>query len=378
MGPLFRRLLKTQPEASAWIAVEVGARVELLWLRLDERRAELIDSQFVGPTRTYDTISRRWNDWQAMIMTIPNNSSANRITVQIPTASGDAIEAWVYLPEGSGPHPAVVMAHGIGGIKAGGLAPFAERFREEGFAAIAFDYRNFGGSGGQPREVLSVPRQRADYSTVIGWAVEQPYIDPHQIIAWGTSFAGMHVLELGVSDNRLTAAVAQAPLTDGLAATMMAPLKNGIRLLGLALLDRLGSLFGRQPIYIPGHGRPGDLSMGSTPDGPFGEKLMTPKDGTRWHDRVAARSLLSFSWRRPLRRAASVRVPFLLVVPEADAIAPVPAALEVARRAPGAELFRSVGGHYDVYEGGAGFADVLRTEVDFLHRHAKTATQKVS
>jgi fermentation-respiration switch protein FrsA (DUF1100 family) len=51
----------------------------------------------------------------------------SRTTVQIPTASGDAIEAWVYLPEGSGSHPAVVMAHGIGGIKAGGLSPFAER-----------------------------------------------------------------------------------------------------------------------------------------------------------------------------------------------------------------------------------------------------------
>ena len=110
-----------------------------------------------------------------MTMMISNNSSAKHITVQIPTSSGDAIEAWVYLPGGSGPHPAVVMAHGIGGIKAGGLAPFAERFREEGFVAIAFDYRNFGGSGGRPREVLSVPRQRADYSTVIGWAVEQPY-----------------------------------------------------------------------------------------------------------------------------------------------------------------------------------------------------------
>jgi len=214
-----------------------------------------------------------------MTMTIPNNSSAKRITVQIPTSSGDAVEAWVYLPEGSGPHPAVVMAHGIGGIKAGGLAPFAERFREEGFAAIAFDYRNFGGSGGQPREVLSVPRQRADYSTVIGWAVEQPYIDPRQIIAWGTSFAGMHVLELAVSDNRLAAAVAQAPLTDGLAAAMMSKPKNGTRLFGLALLDRVGSLFGRQPIYIPGHGRPGDLSIGATPDGPFGEKLMTPRTG---------------------------------------------------------------------------------------------------
>jgi pimeloyl-ACP methyl ester carboxylesterase len=239
----------------------------------------------------------------------------------------------------------------VGAIKAGGLAPFAERFRDEGFAAIAFDYRNFGGSGGQPREVLSVPRQRADYSTVIGWASEQPYVD-----------------------TRLVAAVAQAPLTDGLAAAMMAPLKKGGRLFALALLDRVGSLFGRQPIYLPGHGRPGDLSIGATPDGPFGEKLMTPKDGTRWHDRVAARSLLSFSWRRPVRRAASVRVPFLLVVPEADAIAPVPAALEVAHRAPGAELFRSGGGHYDVYEGGASLADVLRTEIDFLHRHAKVAT----
>ena len=157
---------------------------------------------------------------------------------------------------------------------------------------------------------------------------------------------------------------------------MMSEPKNGTLLFGLALLDRVGSLFGRQPIYIPGHGRPGDLSIGATPDGPFGEKLMTPKDGTPWHDRVAARSLLSFSRRRPVRRAASVRVPFLLVVPEADSIAPVPAALEVARKAPGAELFRSAGGHYDVYEGGASFADVLRTEVDFLHPSSRQAANQ--
>ena len=112
---------------------------------------------------------------------------------------------WAGWPDGveCAPHPAVVMAHGIGAIKAGGLAPFAERFSEEGFVAIAFDYRNFGGSGGQPREVLSVPRQLADYSSVIGWAVEQAYIDPRQVIVWGTSFAGMHVLELAVSDTRL-------------------------------------------------------------------------------------------------------------------------------------------------------------------------------
>src|SRR6266498_4488896 len=92
-----------------------------------------------------------------------NAAAPSRTTVRIPTASGDELEARLYLPEGDGPHPAVVMAHGIGAIKAGGLAPFAERFCREGYVAIAFDYRNFGGSGGQPRELLSVPRQRADY-----------------------------------------------------------------------------------------------------------------------------------------------------------------------------------------------------------------------
>jgi dipeptidyl aminopeptidase/acylaminoacyl peptidase len=35
---------------------------------------------------------------------MPNEASpAKRITVQIPAPSGDAIEAWVYRPEGSGP-----------------------------------------------------------------------------------------------------------------------------------------------------------------------------------------------------------------------------------------------------------------------------------
>jgi dienelactone hydrolase len=82
-----------------------------------------------------------------------------RRSVRIRTASGDDIDAWLYLPVGEGPHPAVIMAHGIGAIKAGGLAPFAERFCHAGFAAVVFDYRQWGDSDGQPREELSFPRQ---------------------------------------------------------------------------------------------------------------------------------------------------------------------------------------------------------------------------
>jgi hypothetical protein len=48
-------------------------------------------------------------------------------------------------------------------------------------------------------------------------------------------------------------------------------------------------------------------------------------------------------------------------------------ALRVAQRAAHTELHRSKGGHYDVYEGGVAFDDVLRLEVEFLRRHAGLA-----
>jgi hypothetical protein len=58
-----------------------------------------------------------------------------------------------------------------------------------------------------------------------------------------------------------------------------------------------------------------------------------------------------------------------------DTMAPVAPALHVADRAPRADLYRSRGGHFDVYEGGADFDNVLRVEVEFLHRHARIAAR---
>jgi pimeloyl-ACP methyl ester carboxylesterase len=181
----------------------------------------------------------------------------------------------------------------------------------------------------------------------------------------------MYIVELAASDSRLAGAIGQVPLVDGFAAARMASPARGLRLLAAALLDRLGSVFGFPSLYLPGAGRPGELAIGTTEDALFGEKLMTPKDSTEWRNRVAARSLLSFSWRRPVRRAAAVRCPLLLVVAEQDSMAPVGPAIRVTEKAPLGELYRSRGGRYDVYQGGVSFDEVLRVELEFLHRHAK-------
>src|SRR5260221_6835844 len=154
----------------------------------------------------------------------PDFATTHRSTVRIKTTSGDEIDAWVYRPDGDGPHPAVVMAHGFAAVKAGGLSAFAERFHSEGFTTIVFDYRQWGASTGRPRDEVSVSRQREDYRTVIEWALAQQDIDATRIFVWGTSFSGMHAVEIAATEPRLRGAIAQNPLVDGLAAMTMVPL----------------------------------------------------------------------------------------------------------------------------------------------------------
>jgi hypothetical protein len=66
----------------------------------------------------------------------------------------------------------------------------------------------------------------------------------------------------------------------------------------------------------------------------------------------------------------NARCPLLMVVAE-HTMAPTGPALAVAARAPLGELYRSRGGHYDVYAGGLDHENVLRVETSFLHRHCE-------
>ncbi len=310
-------------------------------------------------------------------MTSPTHIAATRRTTErIPTPSGEQIDAWLYLPEGDGPHPVVVMAHGFAAVKAGGLQPFAERFQREGFAAIVFDYRGWADSSGEPREVVSVPHQRADYESVITWAASHPRIDTKQIFAWGSSFSGIHAVALAESDSRLAGAIGQSPLVDGLVAMTMAPPLHSLWLFALGLRDILGSALGRSPRYLPASAGPGKRAVFASDEALAGLELTKPREPTRWNNQVAARSVLGLAAHRPVQHAARITCPILLIVPEADTVAPAGRTLVVAERAANAELHRSKGGHYDVYEGGAAYEETLRLEVEFLQRHTQTAAQR--
>ncbi|MGH3407875.1 MAG: alpha/beta hydrolase, partial [Streptosporangiaceae bacterium] len=158
--------------------------------------------------------------------------------------SGDAqCAAWHY-PGASG--ACVIMTGGYAVTKEPGTDRFARRFHEAGFSVLAFDYRRLGESGGQPRQVIRLRDQIADWQAAIGYARALPEVDPARIAIWSFSLPGGYVFEVAARNPGLAAAIAQTPNADGLAATRNAARHQRtpvmLRFTGRAVLDAAGAL----------------------------------------------------------------------------------------------------------------------------------------
>src|SRR5579859_4932310 len=167
-------------------------------------------------------------------------------------SGGEPCAGWHYPGENGA---CVVMAGGAGVTKEPGTDQFAARFHEAGFSVLAFDYRHLGESGGQPRQVVRVREQLADWSAAIGFAATLPGVDPGRLAIWAFSASGGYVFDLAARDTRLAAAIAQTPNADNPAAARNAaryqkPLAM-LRFTGRALSDALGGLAGRPPRLVP-------------------------------------------------------------------------------------------------------------------------------
>jgi acetyl esterase/lipase len=184
---------------------------------------------------------------------------------------GTSLSAWLFLPrEASAPVPCIVMAHGFGGTKDMGLETYAIRFQEAGYAALVFDYRTFGESGGEPRQLLRPESQLEDYAAAVEFARGLDEVDPTRIVLWGTSYSGGHVIVAAARDRRIACVIAQAPGLDGRATGKAILDREGwgfmLRMLLHAQRDRFRSWLGLSPHRIPIVGPPGSIACLNTPD----------------------------------------------------------------------------------------------------------------
>lgn len=296
----------------------------------------------------------------------------SRADVRFP--SGDTTCAgWLYHPPGApgGPRPAVVLGHGLGAVKEMGLDPYARRFAEAGYVALAFDYRHFGESGGQPRQLLDPSRQLDDWAAALAYVRGLDEVDAERVAIFGSSFGGGHVIRVAARDPRVAAAISQCPFTDGLRSSLTVDPKGTLGVTARALRDVVAQVRGRAPVRVALAGDPGTPALMNAPDAKDGYLKLVPP-GMEVTNGVAARVALRIPLLRPGASAKDVRCPILFGVCERDTVAPAGPTLRYAARAPRAEIARYPVGHFDVYAGEP-FERAVADYVDFLQRHVPVA-----
>jgi uncharacterized protein len=261
------------------------------------------------------------------------------------------------------------MAHGIGGTRDSGLLPFAEAFAEAGLDVVLFDYRGFGDSEGQPRQLGWPPRHRHDYRAAVVFARRLDGVDPVRIVLWGTSWSGGHVVYVAADDPRIAAVVCQTPDLDG--ARTLRQIANYASWAQLARLTReglkdvAGASRGRQPHLIPVVGPLGQVAALTSPDADEGYHEIA---GPTWRNEIGARAVIAESANRAITRIDHVRCPILIQIGDRDAVAPPEQARAAAWRAKGrVEVREYPCEHFDIYRSWRDRA--IADQLHFLSRH---------
>lgn len=287
-------------------------------------------------------------------------------------SEGTTCRGWHYWPEGEGKKPCIVIGHGFAGTHECRLDAYAARFAAAGFHAFVFDYRHFGASDGEPRQLISVPRQQADWKAAIATARALPGVDAQKIGLWGSSYSGGHVVHMAVSDGGIGAISAQCPMLDAERTFAMVNEYAGpkqLRRLALeGLKDVIGSWIGLKPRMIPAVSEPGTLGVMTTPESKPGYLAITPSG---FRNEVCARFFITGEGSKndAIKIADKLNCPVLVQICDRDSLVSNEGCIEFAKKTNGlAEVKHYPAGHFDIYIGEM-FEKSIADEIDFFTRH---------
>ncbi len=179
-----------------------------------------------------------WQSVPPAIFTDPAPDAKNPARMEvlhIPTGGGD-INGVAYVPAGAGPHPVIVLCHGLPGNEKN--LDLAQTLRRAGWMVVTFNYRGSWGSPG----AYSFANDLADVDAVLAY-LRTPAIvaklgsDTKRMVLMGHSLGGWATLMTAAHDRGLIGAVAFSPADLGLIAKL--PRDAAIARLTLAGLETL-------------------------------------------------------------------------------------------------------------------------------------------
>lgn len=107
-------------------------------------------------------------------------------------------------------YPAIVVAGSWTTVKEQMAGLYAERFAKEGFITLAFDFRNYGESEGEPRFWENPSMKVQDIKNAVTYLESLPEVNNNKIGAFAVCAGSMYTLMAAADDHRIKAVVTAA------------------------------------------------------------------------------------------------------------------------------------------------------------------------
>jgi len=260
----------------------------------------------------------------------------------------------------------VVLAHGFTGTQdTPSIQAAAREFAAAGFTALTFDYRNFGESDGEPRQLIRIQEQQEDIHASVRFARTQSGIDPDRIALWGTSLGGGHVIAVAAHDPQIAAVVAQIPFNGFPKVVEGRSTMATLRLLGVMFMDAVRGWLGLTPRTIPAVGASGELAVMASPQA---LQTIEAMQSSQWRNEVVPRVLFEMARFKPGDLGKQLEMPVMVSIAENDRETPPELARQIAENAPRGEYISYPDAHFEFYSPEMR-ARVIRDQITFLQKH---------
>lgn len=279
----------------------------------------------------------------------------------------DVIAADFYRPKNIKNPAIIIMAHGFAALRQFGLVKFAQRFAQAGYAVVLFDYRYWGGSTGQPRELVSLNDQQNDWKTVIQYLKSQKALSTRKMVLWGTSLSGGYVLSLAAEFKNIHAVIAQMPYVDGTETAKNYPIQHLPKALKLSSQDYMGAKVGLTSKTLPVVSVDSLCIMPSQNCYHGFMSIIHPD--YYWSGEVPARVFFNLIRYRPILTLSSIQIPVLFIAAKNDHWIPIESSREAATNiAPFVDYYEWDIAHFEIYHG-IWLEKAISTQLAFLHQH---------
>ena len=250
------------------------------------------------------------------------------------------------------------------------METYAIRYQEAGFALLAFDYRHFGESEGEPRQLILIPYQLEDYTAAIKYARGLKEIDPARIVLWGTSASGGYGMVIAAKDKNIACVCAQCLGLDPHASGEMFLKRLGIKHILLLFVhgqrDMMRFRLGLSLHKIPIVRKPGSIAFFTISDAYDSYSKLASEN---FINEICARVILRSHGFKPVEHLRNVQCPTPIQICDHDSLAPI--STEIAKELEKyAEVKHYPIGHFDIYTGD-NFEKSVSGQLDFFKKQLR-------